>query len=106
MGLDCGPKSNDLFAATVLKSKTVLWNGPAGVFEFPAFATGTTSLLDACATAFEAGATTIVGGGDTATAVAQAGREGEFSHVSTGGGASLELLEGKALPGVVALSSK
>ena len=77
-----------------------------GVFEFEKFATGTNCLLEACAEAFKNGATTIVGGGDTATAVAQAGREAEFSHVSTGGGASLELLEGKELPGVTALSSK
>lgn len=106
MGLDAGPKSREEFRKVVLASKTVLWNGPAGVFEFKNFATGTSDLLEACAEAFKAGATTIVGGGDTATAVAQAGREAEFSHVSTGGGASLELLEGKALPGVVALSSK
>ena len=106
MGLDCGPKTNDLFKEVVLKSKTILWNGPAGVFEFPKFANGTNALLEACAEASKKGATTIVGGGDTATAVAQAGREADFSHVSTGGGASLELLEGKALPGVVALSSK
>ena len=70
------------------------------------FAGGTNALLDACTIAFKKGATVIVGGGDTATAVAQAGREADFSHVSTGGGASLELLEGKALPGVVALSTK
>jgi len=106
MGLDCGKISNEIFEKAVLDSKTVLWNGPAGVFEFEKFAGGTTSLLNACVSAFKKGTTTIVGGGDTATAVAQAGRESEFSHVSTGGGASLELLEGKALPGVVALSSK
>jgi phosphoglycerate kinase len=78
---------------------------PAGVFEFEKFASGTKSLLEACAAATKTGAMTIVGGGDTATAVAQAGREADFSHVSTGGGASLELLEGKDLPGVSALSS-
>lgn len=78
----------------------------AGVFEFEKFANGTKSLLEACAEATALGATTIVGGGDTATAVAQANREKDFSHVSTGGGASLELLEGKLLPGVTALSSK
>ncbi|KAI9337290.1 phosphoglycerate kinase [Obelidium mucronatum] len=106
MGLDCGEKSNASFAAAVASSKTILWNGPAGVFEFEAFAKGTNSLLEACAKATGAGATTIVGGGDTATAVAKAGREDEFSHVSTGGGASLELLEGKELPGVTFLSTK
>src|SRR4051794_34022442 len=95
MGLDCGPKSRELFAATVLKSKTILWNGPAGVFEFPAFAQGSLALLDACTKANAQGATVIVGGGDTATLVAQQGKEDELSHVSTGGGASLELLEGK-----------
>ncbi|KAI8912819.1 phosphoglycerate kinase [Gorgonomyces haynaldii] len=106
MGLDCGKKSNEIFRSVIVKCKTILWNGPAGVFEFPNFANGTQSLLEACCEAFKNGATTIVGGGDTATAVAQANRESEFSHVSTGGGASLELLEGKQLPGVVALSSK
>ncbi|KAI8614195.1 phosphoglycerate kinase [Chytriomyces sp. MP71] len=106
MGLDCGELSNKTFADAVSSSKTILWNGPAGVFEFPAFAKGTNSLLEACAGATKNGAISIVGGGDTATAVANAGREAEFSHVSTGGGASLELLEGKALPGVVFLSTK
>ncbi|KAJ3270248.1 phosphoglycerate kinase [Terramyces sp. JEL0728] len=106
MGLDCGAKTNEESKKAVLAAKTILWNGPAGVFEFDNFAAGTNALLEACATAFKNGATTIVGGGDTATAVAKAGREAEFSHVSTGGGASLELLEGKELPGVTALSSK
>lgn len=106
MGLDCGPKSNKQFKAAVLKAKTILFNGPAGVFEFKNFASGTTSLLNACVETFQNGGCTIVGGGDTATAVAEAGLESQFSHVSTGGGASLELLEGKELPGVTALSSK
>ncbi|KAJ3231283.1 phosphoglycerate kinase [Chytriomyces hyalinus] len=106
MGLDCGEKSNASFAAAVASSKTILWNGPAGVFEFPAFAKGTNSLLEACASATKNGAISIIGGGDTATAVANVGREAEFSHVSTGGGASLELLEGKDLPGVTFLSTK
>lgn len=106
MGLDQGPKTNEKFKKVVEDAKTILWNGPAGVFEFEKFAGGTRALLEACAVAFKNGACTIVGGGDTATAVAQAGRESDFSHVSTGGGASLELLEGKELPGVVALSSK
>ncbi len=106
MGLDCGKKSNAMFREAVISSKTILWNGPAGVFEFEKFSSGTAELLEACAEASKNGATTIVGGGDTATAVAQKGREADFSHVSTGGGASLELLEGKDLPGVTALSSK
>jgi len=106
MGLDCGPKSNELFAKAVADSKTILWNGPAGVFEFPKFASGSNSLLEACIKAAANGATVIVGGGDTATLVAQAGKEDKLSHVSTGGGASLELLEGKTLPGVAALSEK
>ncbi|KAJ3350801.1 phosphoglycerate kinase [Entophlyctis luteolus] len=106
MGLDCGSVSSETFAAAVASSKTILWNGPAGVFEFDKFANGTNNLLEACAAATKTGAITIVGGGDTATAVAKAGREDEFSHVSTGGGASLELLEGKALPGVTFLSTK
>jgi phosphoglycerate kinase len=106
MGLDCGPKSNQEFKTAVLKAKTILFNGPAGVFEFKNFANGTTSLLNACVETFKNGACTIVGGGDTATAVAEARLEAHFSHVSTGGGTSLELLEGKELPGVTALSSK
>eukprot|EP00842_Homolaphlyctis_polyrhiza_P004041 jgi/Hompol1/4638/HPOL_001818-RA len=106
MGLDQGHKTNQEFSQVASSAKTILWNGPAGVFEFEKFAAGTTSLLDSCAQATAKGAVTIVGGGDTATAVANANRESEFSHVSTGGGASLELLEGKALPGVVALSSR
>lgn len=95
MGLDAGPKSNEAFRATVLESKTILWNGPAGVFEFPAFAKGSSSLLEAAIEATKNGSTVIVGGGDTATVVANAGKEKDLSHVSTGGGASLELLEGK-----------
>ncbi|KAH9830987.1 phosphoglycerate kinase [Rhodofomes roseus] len=106
MGLDAGPKSNALFKTTVLESKTILWNGPPGVFEFPKFAAGSKALLDATVEAAQNGATVIVGGGDTATVVAQHGLEDKLSHVSTGGGASLELLEGKTLPGVAELSEK
>ncbi|KAJ3220421.1 phosphoglycerate kinase [Clydaea vesicula] len=106
MGLDCGPKSNEIFTKVVLESKMILWNGPAGVFEFEKFEKGTRSLLDAVVQATASGATSIVGGGDTATAAAKWGKDDKLSHVSTGGGASLELLEGKELPGVAALSSK
>ncbi|RDB21206.1 Phosphoglycerate kinase [Hypsizygus marmoreus] len=106
MGLDAGPKSRDLFRETVLEAKTILWNGPPGVFEFAAFAEGSTSLLNANIEAAKRGAVVIVGGGDTATVVAQHGAEDKLSHVSTGGGASLELLEGKTLPGVAELSEK
>jgi len=106
MGLDAGPKSRELFKKTVLASKTILWNGPPGVFEFPAFAEGSTALLEANIEAAKNGSVVIVGGGDTATVVANAGAEDKLSHVSTGGGASLELLEGKTLPGVAELSEK
>ncbi|KAF8582200.1 phosphoglycerate kinase [Ramaria rubella] len=106
LGLDVGPKSRKLYRDTVLESKTILWNGPCGVFEFPAFAAGSKDLLDATVDAAQNGATVIVGGGDTATVVAQFGAEDKLSHVSTGGGASLELLEGKSLPGVAELSQK
>ncbi|KAI0948474.1 hypothetical protein AcV7_009209 [Taiwanofungus camphoratus] len=106
MGLDAGPKSRALFRTTVLEAKTILWNGPPGVFEFPAFAEGSKALLDATVEAAQKGATVIVGGGDTATVVANYGKEDKLSHVSTGGGASLELLEGKTLPGVAELSEK
>jgi phosphoglycerate kinase len=106
LGLDSGEKSNEIFRNTILKAKTILWNGPTGVFEFEKFAKGTKCALDAVIEATKNGATTIVGGGDTATAVAKWNSEDKISHVSTGGGASLELLEGKELPGVTALSEK
>ncbi|KAI8968236.1 3-phosphoglycerate kinase [Mycotypha africana] len=106
MGLDCGEKSSKNFKEEILNSKTIVWNGPSGVFEFDAFANGTKAVLAAVIEATEKGATTIIGGGDTATAALKWGAEGKVSHISTGGGASLELLEGKELPGVTALSSK
>jgi phosphoglycerate kinase len=106
MGLDSGPKSIELFKETIKNAKTILWNGPPGVFEFDAFANGTKQLLDAAVAAAQNGNTVIIGGGDTATVAAKYGVEDKLSHVSTGGGASLELLEGKELPGVSALSSK
>jgi phosphoglycerate kinase len=103
-GLDVGPASNKIFAEAVLRAKTIVWNGPAGVFEWKAFETGTRSISDAVVAATAKGAVSIIGGGDTATAAVQFGAAGKVSHVSTGGGASLELLEGKVLPGVAALS--
>jgi len=106
MGLDCGPKSSELFTKAIDESKTILWNGPAGVFEFDAFAKCTKATLDAAVKAAQAGNIVIIGGGDTATVASKYGVESKLSHVSTGGGASLELLEGKDLPGVTALSSK
>ncbi|KAI9446606.1 phosphoglycerate kinase [Lactarius indigo] len=106
MGLDAGPKSREKYREAVLAAKTILWNGPPGVFEFPAFAEGSKALLDANILAAKNGAVVIVGGGDTATLAAQYGAEDSLSHVSTGGGASLELLEGKVLPGVAELSEK
>lgn len=106
MGLDAGPKSRELFAQTVAEAKTIVWNGPPGVFEFENFAAGTKSLLDAAVKSAEAGNTVIIGGGDTATVAKKYGVVEKLSHVSTGGGASLELLEGKELPGVTAISSK
>jgi len=105
MGLDVGPKSISLFRDTILKAKTILWNGPVGVFEFDRFSAGTREVLNAVVEATQQGACTIAGGGDTATAVAKWDAEDKLSHVSTGGGASLELLEGKELPGVTALSA-
>jgi phosphoglycerate kinase len=103
MGLDAGPKSRELFAASILRSKTIIWNGPPGVFEFPAFAAGTKAMAEAIAQATAAGATTVVGGGDTATAAKKCKVDTKVTHCSTGGGASLEFLEGKVLPGVAAL---
>lgn len=106
MGLDCGEKSIQLFKDVISEAKTILWNGPPGVFEMKSFAKGTKAMLDAAVDAAQKGKIVIIGGGDTATVAANYGVEDKLSHVSTGGGASLELLEGKDLPGVSALSSK
>jgi phosphoglycerate kinase len=102
---DIGPASIARFGGCIARAHTVLWNGPMGVFEKPPFDAGTRAIAFAMADATEHGATTIIGGGDSAAAVAEAGLEAHMSHVSTGGGASLEFLEGKALPGVTALDS-
>lgn len=106
MGLDIGGKSIQLCKDTISEAKTILWNGPPGVFEMESFAKGTKAMLDAAVEATQSGKIVIIGGGDTATVAAKYGAEDKLSHVSTGGGASLELLEGKELPGVSALSSK
>ncbi|KAL2043565.1 hypothetical protein N7G274_003872 [Stereocaulon virgatum] len=106
MGLDCGPKSVELFKKTIAEAKTTLWNGPPGVFEMEPFANGTKKVMEAAVESVKNGNIVIVGGGDTATVAAKYGVEDKLSHVSTGGGASLELLEGKELPGVEALSMK
>jgi phosphoglycerate kinase len=105
-GLDCGPESCKRFTDVIAKAKTVIWNGPVGVFEMERFSAGTRAVAAAVAQATAAGGTTIIGGGDTATAAEEYGIEDKVSHVSTGGGASLELLEGKDLPGVSALSDR
>ena len=103
MGLDIGPESTKSFCEAVKRAKTIVWNGPMGVFEFDNFATGTKSIMDSVVEATNDGTTTIIGGGDTATCCKKFNTEDKVSHVSTGGGASLELLEGKDLPGVKAL---
>ncbi|EDV24372.1 uncharacterized protein TRIADDRAFT_63295 [Trichoplax adhaerens] len=105
-GLDCGPQSIAKFREAISRAKTIVWNGPPGVFEFEKFSCGTKGVMEAVVEATKNGAITIIGGGDTATCAAKFRTEDKVSHVSTGGGASLELLEGKNLPGVAALSSK
>ena len=105
MGLDIGPKTIEEFKNVILLSKTVIWNGPMGVFEFDNYAKGTDAVAAALAEATKNGAITVIGGGDSAAAIKKAGLEDKVSHVSTGGGASLEFLEGKILPGVEALNN-
>jgi phosphoglycerate kinase len=105
-GLDIGPRTRERFGAVIQAAKTIVWNGPMGVFEIDATAQGTLAVAKSLAEATAAGATTIIGGGDSAAAVRKAGLDEAVSHVSTGGGASLEFLEGKTLPGVAALTDK
>ena len=103
MGLDIGPKTAELFSKEIKKAKTVVWNGPMGVFEMEPFATGTRKIAQAMS---ECKGKTIVGGGDSVAAIEQMGFRDSMTHISTGGGASLEFLEGKELPGISALQNK
>jgi len=106
MGLDIGPKTIAAYAAEIAKAKTIVWNGPMGVFEMPSFAKGTLEVAKAVAAATVSGTTSIVGGGDSVAAVHQSGVADKISHISTGGGASLEFLGGRKLPGVEALTNR
>jgi len=103
MGLDCGPESVKRNTEAIKKSKTIIWNGPMGVFEMKKFENGTKSMMDTIVEVTKSGTITVIGGGDTATACKNYDTEDKVTHCSTGGGASLELLEGKELPGVAAL---
>ncbi len=106
IGVDIGPKTIALFIEAIKRARTIVWNGPMGVFEIDDFAKGTMAIANALADATKAGVTTIIGGGDSVAAVAKAGVTSKISHISTGGGASLEFLEGKVLPGIAALKDK
>lgn len=106
MGLDIGPKTVEAYRSSILSARTVVWNGPMGVFEMSSYARGTFAVAEAMAEATDAGAFTVVGGGDSVAAITEAGYEDRVAHVSTGGGAMLEFLEGKTLPGVRALSAR
>ena len=104
--LDSGPKTSALYTEALKGAKTVIWNGPMGVFEFDAFAKGTEAVAKAVAKATEEGAVSIVGGGDSIAALKKTGLSEKISHISTGGGATLEFLEGKVLPGIAAIADK
>jgi phosphoglycerate kinase len=103
LGMDVGPKTAALFGAEIARAGTVVWNGPMGVFERPAYAGGTRAVAEAVAAATDAGAVSVIGGGDSATAIEQMGLDSRVTHVSTGGGASLEYLEGKSMPPIEVL---
>jgi phosphoglycerate kinase len=106
MGLDVGPKTVEEYRKEIAAARTIVWNGPLGMFEKPAFSQGTLDIARAVAAATKTGATTIIGGGDSVAAAEQAGVASQISHISTGGGASLEFLAGEKLPGVEALTDK
>ena len=106
MGLDIGPRTVELFEGHISEARTIFWNGPMGVFEIDAFAKGTEGVARAVAASSADGAISVVGGGDSVAAVAKLGLDDDMSHISTGGGASLEYVEGKELPGVAVLPEK